>query len=128
MYAYIKLALYMQAMPLFLDARIPVVFAADLSEVGPDDALLLEGDVPAPKGAAFARFVVGGEHAPSCACCTGRSGAARALSELFLARARGQGVFFKRVCVVSPSAEGRDGVVAALSGDVLAAGWFKEGR
>jgi hypothetical protein len=118
----------MQAMSLFLDARIPVVFVADPSEVGPDDALLLEGERPVPEGVALARFVVGGEHAPACACCTGRSAAARALSELFLARARGQGAYFKRVCVVCASVEGREAVAAALTLDVLASGWFRAGQ
>jgi hypothetical protein len=111
----------------FLDARIPVVFATDPSEAAPDDALLLEADAPAPQGALAARFAAGADHAPACACCTGRSAAARALSDLFLARARGQAPFFKRVCVVSASAEGRDAVMEALTGDVLASGWFRVG-
>jgi hypothetical protein len=115
----------MQVMVRFLDARIPVVFVSGLSEAGAEDALLVEGEGPAPDGMAVARFVVGGDHALACACCTGRSGAARALSELFLGRARGQGAFFKRVCVVSASVEGRDAVVEALGGDVLASGWFR---
>jgi hypothetical protein len=117
----------MQGMSLFLDARIPVVFVADLAEVGAGDALLVECDAPAPEGALVARFTAGGDHGLACACCTGRSAAARALSDLFLARARGQAVFFKRVCVVSRSAEGRDAVMEALIGDVLASGWFRAG-
>jgi hypothetical protein len=112
----------------FLDARIPVVFVSDPSEAGAQDALLLEGDAQAPEGALVARFTAGGDHALTCACCTGRSGAARALSDMFVARARGQAAFFRRVCVVSRSAEGRDAVMEALSGDVLASGWFRAGH
>jgi len=118
----------MQAMSLFLDGRIPVVFVSDPSDTGTEDVLLLEGDAPAPDGALVARFTAGGDHALTCSCCTGRSPAARALSDLFLARARGQAAFFRRVCVVSRSAEGRDAVIRALSGDVLASGWFRAGQ
>jgi len=114
-------------MSLFLDARIPVVFVADLFEAGPADALLLEGDAPAPQGALVARFVLGANHARGCSCCTGRSGAARALSDLFLARARGKAALFSRVCVVSASVDGRNAVMEALVEDVLASGRFRVG-
>jgi len=107
------------------DARIPVVFA-DLAAAGPDDGLLIEGDAPAPPGHAVARFASGPRpwHARGCACCVPRAAAATALGRLFLARARGEVAFFRRVVAVvkDPAA-----VRAALAEDTLAAGRFRLG-
>jgi hypothetical protein len=100
-----------------------VVFA-DQASAGPDDALLIEGEAPAPPGRAVARFAAGPRpwHAPGCACCVPRAAAAAALGRLFLARARGEVAFFRRVVAVvnDPAA-----VRAALAEDVLAAARFR---
>jgi hypothetical protein len=109
----------MQVMSLFLDARIPVVFGSDASEALPGDALLVEG--------AADGFVAGDAHVAGCSCCAGRSGAARALSGLFMDRARGQRPFFGRVLAVCASEKGRESVCAAVAMDVLASTWFKLG-
>ena len=105
------------------DARLPVVFG-DFSTAGPDDALLIEGEAPAPAGAAVARFAAGPRpwHAVGCACCVPRAAAAAALGRLYLARARGEVAFFRRVVAVvhDPGA-----VRAALAADALAAARFR---
>jgi hypothetical protein len=105
------------------DARVPVVFA-DLAAAGPDDGLLIEGDAPAPLGRAVARFASGPRpwHAPGCFCCAPRAAAAAALGRLYLARARGEVPFFRRVVAVvkDPAA-----VRAALAEDTLAGGRFR---
>ena len=105
------------------DARLPVVFG-DIAMAGPDDALLIEGDAPAPPGLAVARFAPGplAWHAAGCACCTPRAAAAAALGRLYLARARNEVAFFRRVvAVVSDPAAIR----AALAGDALAGGRYR---
>ena len=108
-----------------MDARVPVVFG-DIATAGPDDGLLIEGDTPAPPGRAVARFTPGPLrwHARGCACCAPRTAAAAAHGRLYLARARGEVPFFRRIVAVvnNPAA-----VRAALSGDVLAAGRFRLG-
>src|SRR5271166_1568978 len=84
-----------------IDARVPVVFG-DMAAAGPDGGLLIEGDAPAPPGRAVARFASGPLrwHAAGCACCLPRAAAAAALGRLYLARARGEVVFFRRVIAV----------------------------
>jgi hypothetical protein len=105
------------------DTRVPVVFS-DLAAAGPDAALLIEGDAPAPPGRTVARFATGPRpwHALGCACCAPRAEAAAALGRLYLARARGEVAFFRRVVAVvkDPAA-----VRAALAEDALAAGRFR---
>src|ERR1700685_3147588 len=95
-----------------IDARVPLVFD-DMAAAGPDDGLLIEGDAPAPPGRAVARFASGPRrwHAAGCACCTPRAAAAAALGRLYLARARGEGAFFRPVVAVGDDlASGRGGV------------------
>ncbi|MDE2573876.1 MAG: hypothetical protein KGL55_01045, partial [Rhodospirillales bacterium] len=57
-----------------------------------------------------------------CACCLPRHGAAAALGALFLARARGEVPFFRRVLAVVRDAAA---VRAALAGDVVTAARFR---
>jgi len=114
-------------MPLFVDARVPVRFGS-VSETDAGSALLIEGDAPAPDGVAVARFTVeapAGPHPPGCPCCTARSPAAVALAALFLARARGEVVFFRTVVAVCPTPEGQAAVRAAVESDPLALAWFR---
>jgi hypothetical protein len=105
------------------DARLPVVFG-DIALAGPDDALLIEGEAPAPPGRPVARFTPGPLrwHAAGCACCAPRAAAAAALGRLFLARARGDISFFRRVIAVVTD---QAAVRAAIAGDALAAGRFR---
>jgi hypothetical protein len=112
-------------MPIFIDARIPVVFAP-AGAAGGGDALLIEGDGAAPDGLAVARFSVAMPgHAVGCACCAPRGPAAAALHRLFLARARGTAAFFARV-VVTAGPEGEAAVRQALTGDAFVAGRYRE--
>jgi hypothetical protein len=105
------------------DARVPVVFAAP-AEAGAEDALLLEAE----PGAACAAGVVvrlpsaAAGHRFGCACCVPRGAAAEALGRLFLARARGEVRFFRRV-VVSVADVGA--VRAAILEDRLVAGRYR---
>ena len=108
---------------MFIDARVPVVFGL-VADAGPDDALLIEGDAPAPDGLVVARLADAplAGHAALCVCCLPRSAAGSALASLFLARGRGDVAFFRRVIAVTddPSA-----IRAALEDDILAASWFR---
>ncbi|SIR12697.1 MULTISPECIES: hypothetical protein [Acidiphilium] len=102
---------------------IEVVFGG---AVGPEDAVLIEGDAPAPAAAAVARFVVPDHplHGVGCACCAPRGPASEALARLFLARARGEVAWFARVVVLA----GDDGValvLAALAGDAVTRARFR---
>ncbi|MCW8305683.1 hypothetical protein AruPA_01420 [Acidiphilium sp. PA] len=102
---------------------IEVVFGGS---VAPGDAVLIEGDAPAPAAAAVARFVVPDNplHGVGCACCAPRGPASEALSRLFLARARGEVALFTRVVVLA----GADGVAlvrAALAGDAVTRARFR---
>jgi hypothetical protein len=105
------------------DARVPVIFG-DIAAAGPDDGLLIEGEAPAPPGRAVARFSSAPRrwHAAGCACCVPRAAAAAALGRLYLARARGEVPFFRRVVA---SVRDPASVRAALAGDTLAAGRFR---
>jgi hypothetical protein len=105
------------------DARLPVVFG-DIAMAGPNDALLIEGDAPAPPGLAVARFSANPLrwHAVGCACCTPRAAVAAALGRLFLARARNEVAFYRRVIAVVSDPEA---VRAAVAADALAAGRFR---
>ena len=110
---------------MFVDARVPVVFAS-IAEAEPDDALLIEGDEPVPEGRVVVRLAdtATPSHAAGCVCCVPRSAVGSALASLFLARGRGEVAFFRRVVAVTadPSA-----VRAALHDDPLASGWFRAG-
>ncbi len=108
-----------------IDARVPVVFGA-IGDAGPDDALLIEGDAPAPDGRVVVRLMEQSlpSHAIGCACCVPRSAAGSALAGLFLSRGRGDVAFFRRVVAVT---EDRAAVMAAIDGDMLASGWFRAG-
>jgi len=105
------------------DARLPVVFGT-VATAGPEDALLIEGDAPALPGQTVARFTAGPLpwHAAGCACCVPRAAAAAALGRLFLARARGEVAFFRRVVAV---VNNKQALQAALSVDALAAARFR---
>lgn len=107
------------------DPRLPVVVGeAD----GPTDAAyLLEGSGAAPAEAApLARFVPdGASHLAGCRCCGGRSGAARALDALFLARARGEAKLFGVVVALVQTDAGRDALVAALEEDRVVRARFR---
>jgi hypothetical protein len=110
-----------------LDARLPVIFAPAAS-AGSDDALLIEAGATAPPGHPVARLAAGRAAAPAhvagCACCLPRGAVAAALGALFLARARGEVAFFRRVIadVTDPSA-----VRAALQNDPASAARFRLG-
>jgi hypothetical protein len=105
-----------------LDARIPVVFAA-LSDLGPGDALLTDGPATAPIVARFAPESGGlADHPAGCLCCVARAPAADALVRLFLARARADVAFFRRVVAVVGNPEA---VHAALRTDAMVTGRFR---
>ena len=111
-------------MPIFIDARIPVIFAPATTAVD-GDALLTEGDAAAPEGVPVARFSAElPGHALGCACCAGRSPVAAALHRLFLARARGTAAFFARV-VVACGPEGEAAVRQALAEDGFVGGRYR---
>ncbi len=104
-----------------IDARVPVVFGA-LSDAREDDALLIDGDAPAPERHVVVRLGAEPSHVVGCVCCVPRSAAGSALAGLFLARGRGQVAFFRRVLAVTEDAAA---VRAAVDEDILASGWFK---
>ena len=86
------------------DSRIPVMFA-DLKQVSAllraDDALLIEDDQPVPAVGVIGHFTLGATaHLQGCTCCRGRSSPAQALVTMFLARARGEAPFFRRVIAI----------------------------
>src|SRR5271166_4904844 len=89
-------------MTMFADARIPVVFGS-LQDAAPEDALLIEGDLPTGGHHPVARFdlTTGAGHMAGCACCMRRGAAAAALAGIFVARARGTVPFFRRVVAVT---------------------------
>jgi hypothetical protein len=105
------------------DARVPVVFAA-AELAGAEDALLLDAGQDAGGAAGVVmrlpRAAIG--HRIGCACCVPRGAAAEALGRLFLARARGEVGFFRRVVVcVADAASVREAVL----GDRLVAGRYR---
>lgn len=100
-----------------LDARIPVTLAAPGDAAGAlDAAMLVEAGLAAPEAAFTERFDPAahglGCADPGCVGCAPRAPAALALDRLFLARARGQAPFFRRVVVVS--APQRHAALAAM--------------
>jgi hypothetical protein len=105
-----------------VDGRVLVVFGA-IGDAGPDDALLIEGDAAVPSGHAVARFTASRQpHRIGCACCAGRGEAAMALGAIFLARARGEVAFFRRVVAVVSDI---DAMRATLADDKLVSGRFR---
>ncbi|MBW4091979.1 MAG: hypothetical protein HIU82_12865 [Proteobacteria bacterium] len=128
-------------MTLFLDARLQIGFGT-ADQAGPETALLIEGDAPAPAGVAVARFVLApvvvapvvvapvvvaeAVHPAGCACCAPRGPAAEALGRLFLERARG-GVLFREVIAVVRGPAGAAAVRAAVAGDPLVSARFRLG-
>jgi hypothetical protein len=122
-------------MSVFVDARVPVSIsdiaetshaAAPPPEICPDHrvAWLVEGDLPM-HGAIVARFALGTDHQPGCACCLPRGAAAAALGELFLRRARGELAFFDRVQALSATPAGLAAIHAALRDDPFVSGRFR---
>jgi hypothetical protein len=106
-----------------IDARVPVVFGR-LDEAGADDAVLIEGDAPAPGVAAVLRFMPGTDsgHVAGCACCVPRGTLATLLGSSFLLRARGEVAFYRRVvAVVADEAPLR----AVLADDPLVSSRFR---
>lgn len=111
-------------MPIYVDARVPVLFAP-ATVAGPSDALLIEGEGGAPEGVPVAHFSVArAGHPVGCACCAPRGPVAEALHGLFLARARGSGGFFARV-IVTASAAGEAAVRQALADDAFLVGRYR---
>jgi hypothetical protein len=113
-------------MPIFVDARVPVVFGG-LSSAGPGDAVLAEGDAVVPAGVTVVRFdLCQPGHPSDCACCAPRGAVAAALRDLFVARARAAVPWFNRVLVVA-RAEGAAAVRQALADDGFLAGRYRLG-
>ena len=113
-------------MAIFVDARIPVVFAA-AAVAGLGDALLIEGEEKAPDWVPVARFSSApAAHVAGCACCVPRGPVAEALRLLFLSRARGTSAFFTRL-VVATGEKGETAVRQALAGDAFLAGRYRLG-
>lgn len=100
----------------FVDARVPIVFAP-AAEAGPEDAV-----VEAVADAVVEMPVADAGHVPGCACCVPRGALAEALGRLFLARARGDVRFFRRVVVVTDNPAA---VAAALAADPFVSGRFR---
>jgi hypothetical protein len=110
-------------MALMLDARLPLLFGR-AENAGPDDALLIEGQGHPAHGRDWFMPAVPTGHPANCACCLPRNAAGIALSRLLLARARGQGLFFRRVIAVTVTPEGQAAVLQALREDPLASACF----
>jgi hypothetical protein len=106
-----------------VDARVPLVFGA-LSDLRPDDALVVEGDEPIPEGVPAVRLSLESlaAHMAGCVCCVPRSAVGQALSGMFLARGRGEVAFYRRVLVITQDAAA---LRAALEDDLLASSWFR---
>jgi hypothetical protein len=107
-----------------VDARVPVVLAS-LSEIGEGDAALIESAEAPERGARESFLPVAGAHVAGCACCVARGPAAVALDRLFQRRARGEVGFFRRVVVVTATAEGDMEVWSALRNDPVASARFR---
>ncbi len=86
------------------DPRIPVVFvgaAQAASMLRADDAVLVENNLMIEFPGPIGHFTLGTTaHVIGCRCCAGRAAPAQALTAMFLARARGEGIFFRRVIAV----------------------------
>jgi hypothetical protein len=110
-------------MPIFVDARIPVLFAP-AATAGPGDALLTEADLPGGAMPVWAAAPRPHGVASGCVCCRPGGAPAQALRRLFLARARGEVAFFSRL-VVAAGAAGEAAVRQALASDAFLAGRYR---
>jgi hypothetical protein len=109
---------------MLIDARIPVLFGA-LADAGETDVLLYEGE-KIPGDRIGVSFVPGpGVLAAGCACCAPRGPLALSIGDMFLARAKGEIAFFRRVIAVPSSAEGRAAMLAVLTEDSVCAARFR---
>jgi hypothetical protein len=108
------------------DDRVPVRMG-DVVSAGPGEALLIEGDAPAPPGATVARFRLGaaGGHRAGCACCRTPGAAAEALARLYVGRARGDVAWFRAVVAVPETVAGQQAIATALQEDRLVVGRFR---
>ncbi len=109
-----------------IDPRIPVVFVGAAQAANmllADDAVLIEDGLQIACAGPIGRFTLGTvAHMLGCRCCAGRTAPAQALTALFVARARGEGLFFKRVIAVVHDA----GLVQGLlEDDVMARARFQ---
>ena len=103
-----------------MSARIPTLFQIPLA---PGDAVLVLGDTPLPPDRPAARAAPG-RHEINCACCLGRSQIATALTNLLLARTRGETRWFNRVVILGSKEDWRE-VQQAIIEDRLAAARFE---
>ena len=89
---------------MYADPRIPVVFVGATqaaSMLRADDAVLVEDGLLIGCHRPVGHFTLGTTaHVIGCRCCAGRAAPAQALTAMFLARARGEGIFFRRVIAV----------------------------
>lgn len=87
-----------------IDARIPVIFVDPdhlAAAQRADDATLIEAGFAVPSGGYVSAFTLSAAaHALGCRCCAGRSPPAQGLVTMYLARARGECMFFRRVIAV----------------------------
>ena len=114
-------------MVLLVDARLPVIFTTP-DPTGPETALLIQDNAPAPAGHPVARFTLPATaHPTGCACCLPRGPVAEALSYLFLARARGEISFFRQVLALPANAAGTAAIHAALTQDPVVSARFRLG-
>ena len=116
-----------------LDARIPIVIAADPASLasalasGPAAAVLAEAPPPAlpAPAVALASFDTILAHSTGCGCCGGRPPAAAALDRLFQARVRGACPWFERVVALVETPEAGEAVASALRDDAVTAARFR---
>ncbi len=116
-------------MTLFVDARVPVRFGS-MAEATAETALLVEGDVLVPEGIPVGRFdlpAFSQRHPAGCTCCARRDPVSEALARLFLARARGETMWFLSVVAITAGRMGQQAVRDALANDQLAAARFRLG-
>jgi len=106
-----------------MDPRIPVLFGRPGEPIAPETGVLVADHQEVPGAAAVARVARQAPDLAACACCAPRGDVARALSRLFLARARGEVGFFRQVVVRTAALEPE--VRAALAGDVLVAARYR---
>lgn len=107
-----------------VDARVPVVLGVP-SDVGEADAVLVERAAALAGGAQESFLPVAGAHIAGCACCVARGPAAVALDRLFQRRVRGEIGFFRRVVVITATAEGDLEVWSALRNDPVVSARFR---
>jgi hypothetical protein len=64
-------------------------------------------------------------HPAGCLCCTPRGPVADALGRLFLARARGETLFFRLVVAITEDARGRAAICSALKQDAFVSARYR---